>query len=913
MTGRPAIALPQLIRTPDQRLRVYISSAFDEMQAETEQACQAVRALRMTPVVFEGGARPHPPRDLYHAYIQQSHVFIGIYGAEYGWVAPGLGISTLEDEYRMAAAMPRLIYIREAPARDSRLAALLDDIRRDAAVAYKYFADAGTLSAAIEDDLSLVLSESFLRPVASKPRLAASPPLPLPPTDLIGREKELVDIVRRIGDTPCQVTITGPGGCGKTRLALEAAHSVQQQFADGVWWLDLASAAEADLVPAVVAHGLGLREADASLTLVDSIRNFLQHKQSLLVLDNFEQVVAAAPVIQNMTQGCEGVALLVTSRTPLHLIEEQLVVLAPLTSPDPRRLPPLEKLGEYPAVQLFVRRAQEVRPDFDLTSSNAADVATICRRLDGLPLAIELAAARVKVLQPSALLERLRRRMDVLRSGARDLPERQKTMESAIDWSYHLLDLRSRILLRRLSLFPGGASLEAVDEVCNFDAALGEDTLEELGALDDLSLLVRGETAQGEARFEMLNTVREFALQRLEESGEAPLARSHQVAFFTRLAEEAEVHMRGAERRGWLDKMSREHANWRACLRSAVRPGAHAEPALRLVAPLAWYWFFLGRQSEGREWTQSALAMLREAPDPQPLPARLLARAYYGAGGLAAAQGDYRPAASFFASSVEHFRQSQDQGGLGLALVFAGLTHVITEGPPVALPLYQEGLEAARAINDRWTEGFALTWMGEAHLEAGSKDEARRHLEAGLALWRELDDPWGLSLLVHILGNMHVIEGDFASAKALYAEGTALMRAVGDKWGIARSLVGYGDACARLGEREAARDAARESLAMWREMGNPRGLYHCLIALAALATETGSAADGARLFGAAEALSPGPGLLLYTVDRVRRTHALETVSAALAQEEYERLRAEGAAMTIDEVSLLVDRLKEQHV
>jgi predicted ATPase len=723
----------------------------------------------------------------------------------------------------------------------------------------------------------------------------------------------LAEVVRRVGDAPCQVTITGPGGCGKTRLALEAAHKVQSLFADGVWWLDLASAAEADLVPAVIAHGLGLREADATLSLVDSIRNFLQRKRDLLILDNFEQVVAAASVIQEMTQACEGVALLVTSRTPLRLVDEQLVVLAPLASPDPRRLPPLEKLGEYPAVQLFMRRAQEVRPDFDLTTANAADVAAICRRLDGLPLALELAAARVKVLQPSALLERLRRRMDVLRSGARDLPERQKTMESAIDWSYHLLDLRSRILLRRLSLFPGGASLEAVDEVCNFDAALGDEPLEELETLHDLSLLVRGESAQGETRFEMLNTVREFALQRLEESGEAPLARSHQVAFFSRLAEEAEAHMRGADRAAWLAQMSREHANWRACLRSAVRPGAQVEPALRLVAPLAWYWFFLGRQSEGREWTHSALALLQEAPSPQALPAHLLARAYYGAGGLAAAQGDYRSAASLFASSVEYFRQSQDRGGLGLALVFAGLTHVITEGPPVALPLYREGLEVARTANDRWTEGFALTWMGEAHLEAGSKDEARRHLQEGLGVWRELDDPWGLSLLLHILGNMHVIEGDFAAAKALYAEGTSLMRTVGDKWGIARSLVGYGDACARLGEREAAREAARESLAMWREMGNPRGLYHCLIALAALATETGSAADGARLFGAAEALSPGPGLLLYSVDRIRRAHSLETVTTALAQQDYERLRAEGAAMTIDEVTWLVERLKEQHV
>ncbi|MGH2355554.1 MAG: DUF4062 domain-containing protein, partial [Chloroflexota bacterium] len=441
-----------LIRTPDQRVRVFVSSTIQELAPERVAAREAIARLRLAPVLFELSARPHPARDLYRAYLDQSHIFIGIYWQRYGWVAPGMDISGLEDEYRLSADRPKLIYIKSpAPAREPGLQTLLERIKADDTVSYKSFSTSRELRRLIEDDLALLLTERFEMAQAA----GATPPdattrrrsnLPAQRSPLIGRDAEVAD-ARDVLLRPETglVTLTGPGGTGKTRLALQVAAGLVEHFEDGVVFCSLAAVRDPDLVASTIAQAVGSREAPGR-SPAESVKDYLQNKQLLLVLDNFEQVVVAAPLVADLLDAAPGLKVLATSRTPLRVRGERELPLAPLALPDvPDTIShpivaSVGRLAQSAAVELFVQRAQEARPGFALTPENALVVAEICRRLDGLPLGIELAAAHMKVLSPAALLARLERRLPVLTGGARDLPARQQTMRSAITWSYDLLD-----------------------------------------------------------------------------------------------------------------------------------------------------------------------------------------------------------------------------------------------------------------------------------------------------------------------------------------------------------------------------------------------------------------------------------------------------------------------------------------
>ncbi len=555
------MAETDLIRTPDQRVRVFVSSTLQDLAAERQAVRDAVTRLRLVPVMFELGARPHPARQVYRAYLAQSQVFVGIYWQSYGWVASGEDVSGLEDEYLLSAGLPRLIYVKSpAPGREPRLAQMLARIRDEGGVSYQHFSDAGELQPLVENDLAVLLSERFEltgphEDAAARVPLAGT--LPVPATPLVGREADAAAVEGLVGREGVRlVTLTGPGGVGKSRLAVEVADRLRASFADGARFIDLASVRAAELVAAVIAAGLGLSTSGARLT--GDVKSYLRGRRLLLVLDNFEQVTEAAPLVADLLGAAPAVVALVTSRMVLRIRGEHEFAVPTLPVPPSTAGGDTAGLLQYASVGLFVERARAAAPGFELTSENAEAVAEICRRLDGLPLAIELAAARVKLLPPQALLSRLGHRLSLLTGGARDLPERQRTLRSTLDWSFGLLSAGEQTLFARLGVFAGTFSLSAVetvggaaDDVPPADPDGGGQVIDTLGSLVDNSL-VRMETRGGEPRFRLLETIREYALERLREGADWLQAHDRHAGYFLALAEPTAAELQDRGQLGWL-------------------------------------------------------------------------------------------------------------------------------------------------------------------------------------------------------------------------------------------------------------------------------------------------------------------------------------------------------------------------
>jgi len=544
-----------VIRTPDRRLRVFVSSTLGELADERRAVSRAIEALRLTPVMFELGARPYPPREVYQQYLAQSDVFIGLYWQRYGQPAPGAQASGLEEEFELSGALPRLLYVKTpAPDLEPRLADLLGRIQAEASASYRHFRTPAELGRLVRDDLAVLLSERFA--AAGRPAAVAAPsrdsrPLPVGTTPLLGRERAIEEVAALMERPEVRlVTLTGPGGVGKTRLAVAAGDRLRGRFGAGIVFVPLDSVTDPGQVLAAIARAAGADLADASAP-VEALAETFGDGTWLLVLDNLEQVVQVAPDIGELLARCPGLAIMATSRTVLGLRAEWEYPVPPLPPPADPVSASVTEIAASPAVALFVDRARAVRPGFALTEGNAAAVAEICRRLEGLPLAIELAAARTRLLDPPALLDRLAASLDSLGTGAVDLPERQRTLRATVQWSIGLLDDAERSLLEVTAVFADGWTIQAASAV----AGLDEDRALELSeALARHSLVYLDSTGLG-PRSRMLETVREFVAEQLALRPDAAEIGRRHADYYRTLAEQADRPLRGSGRREWMDRL----------------------------------------------------------------------------------------------------------------------------------------------------------------------------------------------------------------------------------------------------------------------------------------------------------------------------------------------------------------------
>jgi predicted ATPase/class 3 adenylate cyclase len=717
--------------------------------------------------------------------------------------------------------------------------------------------------------------------------------LPIQPTPLLGREREVAEIADLLRHADVRLlTLTGTGGTGKTRLALQSAADLIDEFEDGVFLVALAPISDPELVASTVAGALSVSES-AGRPLKEDLRDFLSTKELLLVLDNFEQVVDAAPLVGVLLSSCPGLKVLATSRTLLRIYGEHEYAVRPLELPDPDHLPPIETLRQYEAIRFFTERARAGNAHFSLTNENALAVAEICARLDGLPLAIELAAARIKLLSPQAMRSRLGNPLKFLTGGARDLPERQRTLRGAIAWSHALLDESEQVLFARLSVFSGGCALEAVEAICDPVGDLFVDVLEGLSSLLDKSLLRQEEMVEEEPRFVMLETIREYARERLKLSGEAEEIRRLHAEYFLALAEQGASEQQGPEEAAWLERLDLEHDNMRAAL-SWMLESEEAEPGLRLSGALWQFWDMRGYYGEGRRWLEEALAK-----DGRASVAR--AKALEGVGWLADLQGDIDRAVAAAEEGLSLSARVKIESSVTASLLrILGSAAYVSGDHERAARLYEESLALSREARDERGIASSLLQLGNVSSDLGDHEEAKTFYEEGLALSRKLDDKALLASALISVGAEFLLQGDHERGAMLNEEAAELYRERGNRGHLQYALDNLGWAALMRGDQRQAEVLHRESLALSRQLGDKLVAAEALEGLACSASARGEAERVARLFGAAEAQREAVGYRQEPREHALREPYLAAARPRLSEERWDAAWAEGRRLGFEE-------------
>jgi predicted ATPase len=718
--------------------------------------------------------------------------------------------------------------------------------------------------------------------------------LPVQRTAFIGREHEAATLGELLGRVDVRlVTVTGPGGIGKTRLALQVASRIADQFPGGVCFVALSPVGEPSLIAATIAQAAGVRET-ANHSPQDSLKDYLSglDQPMLLLLDNFEHLVSAAPLVAQLLTAGPKLKVVVTSQAPLHIYGEREFPVPPLALPDPKAIPPLEVLSRLPAIALFVERAQAMKHEFALTKENASAVTAICARLDGLPLAIELAAARIKLLSPAAMLARLESRLSLLTGGARDLPTRQQTLRGTVDWSYGLLNPAEQTLFRRLSVFAGGCTLEGVEAVCDTKGDLGLDALDGMTSMVDKSLAQQVEPLKTETRFFVLSTIREYALERLAESNDESVTRRAHAAYYLVLAEEgAEDAVAQPE---WLDRFEVEHDNFRMAIDYLIKTG-DAAWGLRLGAALFRFWETREHLTEGRNAIARLLA-LEGAKARSKLRAHLL----FAAAVLASEQGDYGSAQKLDEESLETCVELNDHRGVAVALNALAVNARDRGELAVAASLLERCAAIWKDLGDSAGTARALSNLAGTLKSQGEYTRASSLYEECLTIFRELGDGAGVAWMLNYLGDVAREKADFAAARSLCEQSLAAFRRLADDWGVASVLSDLASLSCDQGDNAAARRLYGESIKMFQELGHKRGIAGVLEHLAASAAAQSNAEQSLRMAGAAAALRQRLGTPLSPAKQAQLEKALEFARRTLGNARGLTAWMEGWAMPVEQ-------------
>ena len=714
--------------------------------------------------------------------------------------------------------------------------------------------------------------------------------LPLQMNRFIGREREMV-AVRELLVTTRLLTLTGTGGSGKTRLALQVATDLLEEFTHGVWWVELAALSDPLLVPQAVASVVSIPER-AGCTVTEALSDALRPKHLLLVSDNCEHLLAACvQLIETLLHTCSQLHVLVTSREALTITGETTWLVLPLRVPDTYQPLPIEGLLAYEAVQLFVERARSVLPSFTLTPENASAVVQVCRRLDGIPLAIELAATRIRALSVEQIVARLDDAYRLLTGGSRSALPRQQTLRAAMDWSYDLLSAHEQACFRRLSVFVGSSSLEAAEAICAGEPGEAYDVLNVLSSLIDKSLVLM-EQHGGEARYRLLETVRQYGQDKLQEFAEAAQVRRNHRDWYARLAEQAESEMLEVQPESWLERLEAEHDNLRVALGWSLDQ-KEAETAAQIGAAIWRFWLLRGHMSEGRSFLERALAGFSEQN-------AVRAKALNVAAILASLRDDYTAARTLAEESLALSRELAERKQTGYALYTLGRLARIEGNYAGAAALFEESLSLFRELGQQHDIALVLSGLGLTVLYLGEDERATALCEESLAISRELGDPRGIASWLANLGMIMLARGDDKRAKELCEESLAIRRALGYKGGCAHTLAILGRIALHQDAYERAIACYAESLALRQETGEKEGMATALEGLAAVTGMQGQPVRAARLYGFAASLRALLGAPLPPIDRPSHQQTVAALRAQLDEPTFLNAWTQGQAMTLEE-------------